>query len=100
LLEQERLPPTVVTLWDSLISCPSSLAFFPSAFFAAFSYRFASLCPDLYSCNVFSSYRCSLIAASYTEIASGSATLGHLDSLHGTKRGTVAPGIFEAKSDH
>src|SRR5215831_16052219 len=25
------------TLWDSLISSPSSLAFFPSAFFAAFS---------------------------------------------------------------
>ena len=60
LLEQERPPPTVVTLWDSLISSPSSRAFFPSAFFAAFSYRFASSCPDLYSYNVFSSYRCSL----------------------------------------
>src|SRR2546425_165356 len=44
----------LVTLQDSVISSPSSLAFFPSAFFAAFSYRFASLCLSLYSCNVFS----------------------------------------------
>lgn len=51
---------TAVTLWDLLISSPFSLAFFPSAFFAVFSYRFASSCPDLYSWNVFSNYRCSL----------------------------------------
>ena len=41
-----------------------------------------------------------LIAASYTEIASGGACLGYFASLHGTKRGSVAHGYFEGKSNH
>src|SRR5262249_9346008 len=41
-----------------------------------------------------------LIAASYTEIASGGACLGYFESLHGTKHGSVAHGYFEGKSNY
>lgn len=44
----------LVTPRGSQISFPSSLAFFPSAFFVVFSSRFVSSCFELYSCNVFS----------------------------------------------
>jgi hypothetical protein len=84
----------LITLWDSLLSSPSSIAFFPSAFFAASFYRFASSCPELYSCNVFSVIVVVCIATSCTETASGGAFLGHLASLHGAKYGADAPGHF------
>jgi hypothetical protein len=41
-----------------------------------------------------------LIAASYTEIASGGASLGYFEFLHGTKRGSVVHGYFEGKFNH
>jgi hypothetical protein len=80
----------LVTLWDSLISSPSSLAFFPSAFFAAFSYRFASLCLSLYSYNVFSVIVVVLIAASGTEMGIDGAYVDLLEPLHSMKCGSVA----------
>jgi hypothetical protein len=81
----------LVTLGESLIASPSSLAFFPSAFFAAFSYRFASSCLSLYSCNIFPVLVVVLIAASCTEMEIGGASMWTgLKSLHGTQRGSVA----------
>jgi hypothetical protein len=73
----------LVTLGESLIASPSSLAFFPSAFFAAFSYRFASSCLSFYSCNVFP-VLVVLIAASCTEIEIGAAYMDRRKSLQGT----------------
>ena len=40
-----------------------------------------------------------LIAVSYTEIASGGASLGYFESLHGTQRGSVVHGYFVGKSN-
>ena len=67
--------------------------FFPSAFFEVFSYRFASSCPEFYSCNVFSVIVV-LIAASCTEMVSGGASLCYLESLYGTECGSVVHGYF------
>jgi len=41
-----------------------------------------------------------LIAASYTEIASGRASLGYFESLHGMQRGSVVHGYFGGKSNY
>ena len=38
-----------------------------------------------------------LIVASYTEIASGGASLGYLESLYGTECGSVVHGYFGGK---
>jgi hypothetical protein len=81
----------LVTRWEPLISSPSSIAFFPSAFFAAFSYRFASSCHDLYSYNIFPIRVMILITASGTEIAIGAADVDLLESLHSTKRSKELP---------
>jgi hypothetical protein len=86
----------LVTLEDSLIASPASLAFFPSAFFAAFSYRFASSCLSFYSCNVFP-VLVILIAASYTAMEISGAYVDRLKSLQGTQRGSVAHRHFLRK---
>jgi hypothetical protein len=88
----------LVTLGESLIASPSSLAFFPSAFFAAFSYRFASSCLSFYSCNVFPVLVVVLIAASCTEMEIGGAYVDRLKSLQGTQRGSVTHGHFLRKN--
>jgi hypothetical protein len=88
----------LVTLGESLIASPSSLAFFPSAFFVAFSYRFASSCLSLYSCNVFPVLVIILIAASCTEMEIGGAAWTGLKSLHGTQRDSVARRQFLRKN--
>jgi len=87
----------LVTLGESLIASPSSLAFFPSAFFAAFSYRFASSCLSFYSCNVFPVLVVVLVAASCTEMEIGGAYVNRLKSRQGTQRGSVAHRHFWGK---
>ena len=91
----------LVTLGESLIASPSSLAFFPSAFFVAFSYRFASSCLSLYSCNVFPVLVVILIAASCTEMEIGGARV-HRSQISAWHAAWLCrtQAIFEEKSDN
>ena len=81
-------------------SSPSSIAFFLQRFLRLF--LIVLLLRILSFTHVISSLVLVvvLIAASYIEIASGGASLGYRESLHGTKCGSVAHGYFGGKSKH
>ena len=83
----------LVTLPDSLISSSSSITFFLQRFLRLF--LIVLLLRVLSFTHAMSSpYIIVLIAASCTEMVSGGASLSRLESLHDTKRSSVAHEYF------